>query len=279
MTSRIVEALVGRLTKLPARNRPTSLEAYELCVRARPLIANFAGSAEAIREFEILLRQAVAKDPSYAEAVRWLAFTLWSYWTHSIGSPESKRPESLEMARRAVALDPNDAGNHWVLGYLLAYEHNWAESDAAFDAALRVDPNHADTFAMRAELVLWQGETARRRTSSRRRSGLTHSPPAGTSGYWAWCTMQRGGTKQQSRCCAPSRPIGPAPARYWRQALRNSARLRRRSVKPKSFSPTTHVSRSSAGRTLNPPKIGPRSSISPMDSGWPACRTRCAART
>jgi len=159
VTSRIVEALVGRLTKLPPRNRPSSLEAYELCVRARPLMSNYAGSAEAIRESHILLTQAVAKDPNYAEAVRRLAFTFWALWTFSIESPVSKRPASLEMARRAVALDPNDASNHWVLGYLLAYERNWTESEAAFDAAIRVEPNNADTYAQRSELVLWQGET------------------------------------------------------------------------------------------------------------------------
>ena len=84
VTSRIVEALVGRLTKLPPRNRPSSLEAYELCVRARPLMSNYAGSAEAIRESHILLTQAVAKDPNYAEAVRRLAFTFWALWTFSI---------------------------------------------------------------------------------------------------------------------------------------------------------------------------------------------------
>ena len=57
-----------------------------------------------------------------------------------------------------MELDPYDAGNYWVLGYLLAYEHDWAESDAAFDAALRVDANHADTYAMLAELTLWRGK-------------------------------------------------------------------------------------------------------------------------
>jgi TolB-like protein/class 3 adenylate cyclase len=158
VTARIVEALVGRLTVIPSRNRPKNLEAYELCARARPLIANFAGSPEAIRESEILLRQAVAFEPGYAEAVRWLAFSLWSYWAHSIGSPKVKRPEAVEMALRSVALDPNDAGNHWVVGYLQAYEHRWAESDAAFAAALELDPNHADTFMMRAEIVMWSGD-------------------------------------------------------------------------------------------------------------------------
>ena len=163
VTARIVEALVGRLTTPPARKRPHSMEAYELCVRARALIAYFAGSAEAIRESEVLLRQAVALDPEYAEAIRWLAFTLWSYWSHSIGSQDSEvseRPESLQLAERAVALDPNDAGNHWVLGYLLAFERRWAESESEFAAALELDPNHADTFAMQAEVVMWRGNAA-----------------------------------------------------------------------------------------------------------------------
>lgn len=35
VTAKIVEALVGRLAGQPARKRPTSLEAYDLCVRAR----------------------------------------------------------------------------------------------------------------------------------------------------------------------------------------------------------------------------------------------------
>ena len=192
-------------------------------MRARLLIANEAGSAEAIREFRNSA-QASCRHRSQLRGGCPLArvHTLVVLGS-SIGSLVSKRPESLDMARRAVELDPNDAGNHWVLGYLLAYERNWAESEAAFDAAIRVEPNHADTFTMRAELVLWQGETHEAMGLSTKRSGLTHSQPAGTSGYWAWRTMERGGTKQQSRCCAPSRPIAPAPARYWRQALRNSA--------------------------------------------------------
>ena len=38
VTSKIVEALLGRLRAPPPRNRPKNLEAYDLCVRARMLI-------------------------------------------------------------------------------------------------------------------------------------------------------------------------------------------------------------------------------------------------
>jgi len=40
VTARIVEALIGRLTVPPVRSRPANIEAYDLCVRGRALIAS-----------------------------------------------------------------------------------------------------------------------------------------------------------------------------------------------------------------------------------------------
>jgi len=45
----------------------------------------------------------------------------------------------------------DDAGNHWALGIVLAHERRWPESNAAFAAALKRDPNHADGWAMLAD--------------------------------------------------------------------------------------------------------------------------------
>ena len=46
VTGKIVEALVGRLTTPPSRNRPANIEAYELCVQARGLsLQNGGGGA------------------------------------------------------------------------------------------------------------------------------------------------------------------------------------------------------------------------------------------
>jgi tetratricopeptide (TPR) repeat protein len=57
-----------------------------------------------------------------------------------------------------VTLDPNDAGNRWVLGIILGSERRWEESDAEFDACFKLDPNYADAWAMRSDLFTLKGQ-------------------------------------------------------------------------------------------------------------------------
>lgn len=157
VTGKIVDALIGRLTAPPARNRPKNMEAYDLCVRARILTEQ---SPQATREANLLCRQAIALDPGYAEAYRWLAFSLLLGWVNWGEPMEPNRRMAVETAEKAVALDPNDAGNHWVLGYVLAHERRWPEADALFAAALEMDPNHADAWAMLSDVTALNGRPA-----------------------------------------------------------------------------------------------------------------------
>jgi TolB-like protein/class 3 adenylate cyclase/cytochrome c-type biogenesis protein CcmH/NrfG len=154
VTAKILEALVGRLSAPPMRNRPKSVKAYDLCVRARPLVEL---STQAAQEAQILLRQALAFDPDYAEAYRLLAYTLWVGWAHWGEPIEPNKRLSLEMAVKAVELDPNNAGCHWVLGLVLSFEKQWPESDAAFATALGLDPNNADAWATLSDLTVLSG--------------------------------------------------------------------------------------------------------------------------
>ncbi|MDG4885753.1 winged helix-turn-helix domain-containing protein [Mesorhizobium sp. WSM4887] len=158
VAGKIVEALIGKLrTPLPVRNRPANLDAYELCVKARALIASMGGSPEAVRESILLLKQAISLDPGYAEAIRWLGFNLWSLWSNAIDSADSNLAEAISLAERAVSLDPNDGSNHWIFGYLLASAGRWADSEKEFAATFELDPNHADAMVMRAELTVMAG--------------------------------------------------------------------------------------------------------------------------
>ena len=155
MTAKIVEALVGRLATIsPSRNRPANLEAYDLCVRSRFLLTD---SPQTSREARMLLERAIALDPGYAEAHRWLAFNRWFAWLHWGEQVEPNRALAVELAQRAVALDPNDAGARWILGIILAFERRWPEAEAGFESALRLDPNHADAWAMLSNLPVYQG--------------------------------------------------------------------------------------------------------------------------
>src|SRR5262245_54166694 len=147
---RIVEALVGRLKAPPIRKRPSSLEAYDLCVRARRLTGI---SSQASNEAGILLERAMSLDPDYAEARRWLAWILWEAWATGGGHREADRRRAIDLAESALRLDPNGAGNRWVLAHMRAFERRWADSGAEFAAAIALDPNHADAWAIRTEVT------------------------------------------------------------------------------------------------------------------------------
>ncbi|MBP1882482.1 adenylate/guanylate cyclase domain-containing protein [Sinorhizobium mexicanum] len=182
VTNKIVEALVGRLAESPSRNRPKSLEAYDLCVRGRSLVSSFNSSPEALREAEILLNQAVSIDSEYAEAIRWLAFVHWQIWAQSIDPTEDNRSRAFELARQAVALDKNDAANHWFIGFLLANEKRWPESDEEFAAAFTLEPNNADALAIRSELAAFAGHASEAIELTQRALRLNPHPP----GWYYW---------------------------------------------------------------------------------------------
>lgn len=155
VTAKIVEALLGRLRALPQRNRPRNLEAYDLCVQARKLMDD---SPQTAREAQLMLTRAVSLDPQYAEPYRWLAMNRWMGWVHSGGPTEDDRGAALALARKAVALDPTDAGCRWVLAYLLAYDRSFAEADAEFARATELDPNEADAWAARSDIAVLAGQ-------------------------------------------------------------------------------------------------------------------------
>ncbi|CCE95986.1 putative transcriptional regulator domain protein [Sinorhizobium fredii HH103] len=176
VTGKIVEALLGRLrAPPPPRNRPKNLEAYDLCVRARKLMDD---SPQTAREAHLMLTRAVSLDPEYAEAYRWLAINHWMGWVHSGGPTESSRSTALQLARKAVAIDPNDAGCRWVLAYLLAYDRSFAEADSEFTKAIELDPNEADAWAALSDITVLAGRVEEGLEHIRKAFRLNPFPPS-----------------------------------------------------------------------------------------------------
>jgi TolB-like protein len=155
--SKIVEALVGKLTAagLRERYRPANLEAYDLCVRGRARVHS-SQPVEAISLFE----RAIALDPNYAEAYRWLAWGQSVGWLHMNLPMDPFRQRSIESARKAVALDHDDSGAHWALAWVLLYERLWEESAKEFEIALRLNPNDADAWSKLSDLKVMEGRGA-----------------------------------------------------------------------------------------------------------------------
>jgi TolB-like protein/class 3 adenylate cyclase/Tfp pilus assembly protein PilF len=182
VVARIVEALLGRLAagKLPERRPPKSVAAYDLCVRGRFL--GQRSMAQEGKEARRLFEQAIALDPEYAEAHAFLAMSHWFGWTNWFEPVEPHRRLALEIARRAVDLAPNDPWAHTVLGFVLEYEREYDASAVEVATALRLDPNHADTYAMQTDLLVMEGRPLEAIASAAQALRLNPYPPAWY--YW-----------------------------------------------------------------------------------------------
>jgi TolB-like protein/Tfp pilus assembly protein PilF len=158
VSAHIHDALVGQLVQPSPRNRPSNMDAYDLCTRARALLDSSFGLADAMREAIVLLEKAIDLDPNYAEAYRCLALVRNDAWTHSNIPVDERRGTVLALAERAVTLDDNSSHCHATYALLLDYAGQWGASQREHERALALDPNNADAMVMYADFLLFSGQ-------------------------------------------------------------------------------------------------------------------------
>ncbi len=181
---RIVGAISGKLTgESFLRNRPKSLEAYELCLRCRYMVEQ---SKEANLEAQRFLLRAIELEPDYAEAYCRLAMSYIFHGLNYSGDVNYYRAKSLEAAERAVELDPTSSGAHTYLGYIQAYERQPALANANFLKAIRLNPNDADARAMYSDFLLLEGKPLEAVETVREGMKLNPNP----AGWYYWLLGQ-----------------------------------------------------------------------------------------
>jgi TolB-like protein len=162
-----------RLTLGRGRRRyETSVEAYDLYLRARTVSTGLDGS-QSIGLFE----QAVAKDPSFAPAYAGLA-TAHAFQS---GLPNSDRTDELakmlNAARKAIELDPLLAEAHDALGTAYARDGQWERSEKSFRRALELDRNRSlsyEDFSLYLLLPLGRIEEGSGNCGSQKRTIRSH---------------------------------------------------------------------------------------------------------
>ncbi len=179
VVGRIVNALsdVLPVARIVPTRRPTNLEAYELFIRARPLVTM---SPENNRAGLALLDKSLALDPSFAAAHAWRAMSYhfsWIYW-----GERARHADALAAARRAVELDPSNADAHMVLGYLRAYAGDLSGGIADIESTLRLNPNDAEAWALYADILVFDGRAMEGIKSARNAFRLNPQPPS--QYYW-----------------------------------------------------------------------------------------------
>ena len=182
VVGKIVNALEGVLPSTRAtttRQRPTNIDAYDFFIRGRVLAMQ---SPDGTRTARPLLQQAIALDSNFAEAHAWLAMAYhfgWKYWGEDVDPNQALARASAE---RAAALDPGSADTHWILGYVRAYDFKLDEGIAEFEAALEINPNHADAWALFTDLRVFEGDPLTAIESARTAFRLNPYPP----GVYYW---------------------------------------------------------------------------------------------
>jgi TolB-like protein/class 3 adenylate cyclase/Tfp pilus assembly protein PilF len=128
-----------------------SLTAYDLTILASEAKQKFTkeSSEEAVR----LATRAIEADPGYARA--WLV-RAWchGFLANMTGDFTSAQPRMEADARRAVALDPNDAEAHTALGEALGYAGKLVEAKAEYGRAFALNPSSAD---IGVQFAAWSG--------------------------------------------------------------------------------------------------------------------------
>jgi adenylate cyclase len=121
------------------RQRPGSLSAYDLYLRALP--GYYSVTREGYFEAVRLLRQALELDPGYAAAAALIAACIGYGIPWGWGGSAA---EAVRLARRSIELDNNDAEALAICGYTLAFQNGeFHEAIGLVERAITLDPNSA----------------------------------------------------------------------------------------------------------------------------------------
>ena len=130
------EPLVKRLTD--------NLEAYNLWLKGRYYSGRASGGT--LEKSLACFTQALALEPTYAQAHAGIAVTQSMRAVLSFARPRQVMPMAKEAALKALAIDETVADGHFALALVLDYdEWNWPEAEQEYRRALELNP--ADTLA------------------------------------------------------------------------------------------------------------------------------------
>lgn len=141
------------------RKHPENMTAYDLTLQALEFF--YREDEESFSATQVLLHRATAHDPSYGPAYTHLAYL----YVRKIGQGWSKdhksdATEASEAARRAIALDRNDALALAIQGHTISYLfHDHAAAESYLERARQVGPSCARAWTCSSFTAGFRGDT------------------------------------------------------------------------------------------------------------------------
>jgi TolB-like protein/Tfp pilus assembly protein PilF len=179
VAAQIADALKANLSPseshVLAAARTENTEAYDFFLRGQYEFhqAESSLAADAYDRADAFYRQALARDPDFAEAAAELARNRLSrHWFVSPLAP-AELEEVKSLIDRALALAPNSPEAHFALGLFFYWGHRQYENALTeFNRTLELQPNNADARAFCAWVYRRQGEWERSLADSQRAEEL-----------------------------------------------------------------------------------------------------------
>ena len=141
------------------RKRPENLDAYDLVLRATPLVDT--GMPDGASQAVPLLERALLLEPNYALAHGQTAFCNEILYLRA-GRREENRTAAIRHAHTAVALGPDDAPALVYAAIAIGLvEHDRPLALETFEAALAISPSAAWAYSWGSLILGWGGEADR----------------------------------------------------------------------------------------------------------------------
>jgi TolB-like protein/Tfp pilus assembly protein PilF len=155
----IVATLAGRVvaqdTDRAKRKPPASLVAYECVLKgdAFPL-----GDPDSDRQARELFEKAIELDPGYGKAYGMLGGCYVRLWLNDMSDSNKHLDQALEMARKGLAVDPDEPSCHGCLGWVYQLRSSFDLAEYHYRKALELNPNRAQATASFADFNIAIGK-------------------------------------------------------------------------------------------------------------------------
>ena len=161
ITMCVVGAIEPSLRKIEfdriRRQRPNSLNAYDLLLQSQPLV--FAGMPAEAAKAIALLEEALTLEPDYSAAHAYMSWCMHSRFGRG-GLREEDRLAAIRHARAAMRLGNDDATALAIAALVLAYDgHDTVTALKVFDRAMELSNCNIFVLCWSAAILAWTGKS------------------------------------------------------------------------------------------------------------------------
>jgi TolB-like protein len=135
---------------IPVRQQTNSLAAYDYFLRGFEGIVT--PSPDTFARSRVMLEQAIALDPRYAEAYGVLGLLRAQGYGWQWDNDADALDRAEELARKSVSLDDSDSNSHAVLGWIAVLRNHPDQAIAEAEQAITLDPNNAFAYAILSDI-------------------------------------------------------------------------------------------------------------------------------